>query len=59
MIELILSYLEKNPELHKRIQQKIQDKKTIEEFHNMDLRKMQVPRKKKNNVQSICNEEGK
>ena len=59
MIDLILSYLEKNPEMHRRILQEIQDKKTVQEFHDMDLRKMQLPRKKKNNVQSICNQEGK
>lgn len=59
MIDLILSYLEKNPELHRRILQEIQDKKTVQEFHDMDLRKMQVPKRKKNNVQSIYNQEGK
>lgn len=59
MIELILSYLEKNPELHRKILQELQDKKTVQEFEKMDLRKMQVPRKKKNAVQSICNQEGK
>lgn len=59
MIELILSYLEKNPELHRRILQEIQDKKTVQEFEKLDLRKMQVPKRKKNSVQSICNEEGK
>lgn len=59
MIELILSYLEKNPELHRRILQEIQDKKTVQEFERMDLRKMQVSKRKKNTVQSICNEEGK
>ena len=59
MIDLILSYLEKNPELHRRILQEIQDKKTVQEFHDMDLRNMQVPKRKKNNVQSIYNQEGK
>lgn len=59
MIDLILEYLEKNPELHRRILQEMQDKKTVQEFHNMDLRKMHVSKRKKNTVQSICNEEGK